>query len=208
MRAALFDLDGVLIDTEGLYTDFWAKTGREYGIPDPDFALSIKGNNLEKILSTHFPDSEVQKKVVNDLNRFEADMPFAFFEGAERLISELKAQGWKCALVTSSDKKKMASLYLTIPQLQTVMDAIVTGDMVSRSKPDPEGYLLGAKLVGVHIEDCIVFEDSFAGLQAGRSAGAKVVGLATTNPRETLTGKADRIYDAIAEITLQDLIDL
>jgi len=208
MRAALFDLDGVLIDTESLYTIFWAGIGLEYGIPDPDFALSIKGNNLEKILSEHFPDSEVQKEVVNRLNDYEANMPFAFFEGAERLISELKAGGWKCALVTSSDRKKMASLYHTLPQLQSMMDAIVTGDMVSRSKPDPEGYLLGAELVGAHPEDCIVFEDSFAGLQAGRASGAKVVALATTNPRESLIGKADLVFPSISAITLQDLIDL
>ncbi len=103
-RAALFDLDGVLVDTEGLYTEFWAEIGRDFGIPDPNFALAIKGNNLEKILNAHFPDPRAQKEIVERLDAFQARIPYAFFDGALDLIHGLKAAGWRCAVVTSSDR--------------------------------------------------------------------------------------------------------
>ena len=70
-----------------------------------------------------------------------------------------------------------------------MLSGLVTGSMVKRSKPDPEGYLTGAQLIGVPIEDCYVFEDSLQGLQAGMSSGATVIGLATTNSRSRLKGK-------------------
>lgn len=206
MHAALFDLDGVLVDTEGLYTEFWAQIGRDYGVPDPNFALTIKGNNLERILSTYFPDPEDQKDIVERLDRFQATMPYSLFDGALSLIEDLREAGWRCAIVTSSDLKKMESLYDALPVLTQVVDAVVTGDMVSRSKPDPEGYLLAAKFLGADPKDCIVFEDSYAGLEAGRAAGAKVVALATTNPADTLADKADLVFPDISAITLDKLI--
>lgn len=204
MRAALFDLDGVLVDTEGLYTEFWAEIGRRYGIPDPDFAINIKGNNLDRILSGYFLP-ETHSDIVARLDAFQSAMPYAFFDGAVRLIGEIRDAGWKCALVTSSDRRKMESLYLALPELREMMDAIVTGDMVKKSKPDPEGYLLGARLVGVEPRQCVVFEDSYAGLEAGRAAGAHVVALATTNAHTSLIGKADIVFDSIAGITVDKL---
>lgn len=208
VRGALFDLDGVLVDTEGLYTEFWAEIGRNFGIPDPDFALTIKGNNLERILTSYFPDREIQNEIVERLNRFQASMPYTLFDGALSLIHDLREAGWRCAIVTSSDRRKMESLYASLPVLEQVMDVIVTGDMVSHSKPDPEGYLTAARFLGADPKDCIVFEDSIAGLAAGMASGAKVVGLATTNPMYTLQGLADHIFPSIAAISMPDLVSL
>ena len=199
-RAALFDLDGVLIDTEPQYTRFWATIGRDYGVPDPDFALTIKGTNLGKILSENFPEAECQRVIVERLNAFEAEMPFVFFPGAEAFVAALRAQGWRTAIVTSSARDKMQSLYRSLPQLPEMMDAVVTGDMVSRSKPDPEGYLLGAKLCQCAPEQCVVFEDSFQGLRAGMASGAKVVAMATSNPHEALAPLAHMVVATFAGI--------
>ena len=79
---------------------------------------------------------------------------------------------------------------------------------MERSKPDPEGYLKGAELIGIPIEDCFVFEDSLQGLQAGMSSGATVIGLATTNPRERLKGKAHRIIDDFAGFTVDMMLEI
>ncbi len=204
-RAALFDLDGVLIDTEPLYTQFWAAIGRDFGIADPDFALAIKGTNLGKILSENFPDTEQQRQIVARLNAFEEDMPFSFFPGAEEFVQQLREMGWRTVIVTSSAADKMQSLYRSLPGLPAMMDAVVTGDMVSRSKPDPEGYLLGAKLAGVPVEQCVVFEDSYQGLRAGMASGAKVVAIATSNPAESLAPLAHIVASTLASVDVSEL---
>lgn len=77
--------------------------------------------------------------------------------------------------------------------------------MVTKSKPAPEGYLLAARLVGAVPEDCYVFEDSLQGLAAGMSAGATVIGLATTNPRERIDNKAHKVIDGFTGFTYDDM---
>ncbi len=91
------------------------------------------------------------------------------------------------------------------PELREMVNVVITGSMVSRSKPDPEGYLKGAELIGAPVEECCVFEDSLQGLQAGRSSGATVVGIATTNSREKVAPLADITVDRFEEILSLEL---
>ena len=99
----------------------------------------------------------------------------------------------------------MSRLFGMYAGLRELFGAVVTDSMVSRSKPDPEGYILGAKLLDVPSQRCVVFEDSFNGLRAGRAAGGKVVALATTNPRESLEGLADDLIDSISEYNVEKM---
>jgi beta-phosphoglucomutase-like phosphatase (HAD superfamily) len=94
----------------------------------------------------------------------------------------------------------MEFLFNQHPEFKTHFDAIVTAADVTKSKPDPEPYLIGAAKAGCKPEECVVFEDSFQGIEAGRRAGAYVVGIATTNPAASLEGKADRIVNSLAEL--------
>ena len=82
----------------------------------------------------------------------------------------------------------------------------MTDEDVTASKPDPQGYLLAAERLGAKAGEFAVFEDSFAGLEAGRRAGALVVGVATTNPRETVEPRADITVDTVADITPERLL--
>ena len=85
---------------------------------------------------------------------------------------------------------------------------MLTDADVTHSKPHPEGYMKAAARLGVPSENAIVFEDSYAGLQAGRAAGGKVVALATTNPRHTLTDKADVVLDSFVGLSVDGLLNL
>ncbi len=190
---ALFDLDGVLIDSEGLYTQFWASIGHEFNHPSPTFAMDIKGTTLTQILSL-FP-AEVRPAIMRRIHEFEDEITYSLFPGVEQFLKELRDRGVRMAIVTSSDDVKMSYLFKQHPSLRDYFDVVVTGSMVTKSKPDPEGYLKAAELIGVAPEDCYVFEDSFQGLEAGRAAGARVIGLATTNPRESIESKADIVID-------------
>lgn len=189
--AGLFDLDGVILNTEGLYTQFWQEQGK-LGHPEiPDFSQKVKGHTLKEILADYFPEPESAKQIVERLTVFERQMPFEYIPGVEKFIESLKENGVILAIVTSSDEAKMQNVYRALPELKEWFDVIVTADKIVRSKPDPECYLLAGKEVGTEKENCVVFEDSFSGLEAGRRAGMKIVGLATTNPADRISDKAN-----------------
>lgn len=195
----LFDLDGVLVDTEGEYTRIW--TGIEARFPTgiPDFAHYIKGSTLPTILEHHFAPAD-RAAVSRMLKEQEEAMHYPLFDGVRELLETLKANAIPCAIVTSSGDGKMERLFGALAGFCELFGAVVTDAMVAHSKPDPEGYLLAARLLGADIGRCLVVEDSFNGLAAGRAAGAVTVALATTNPAEVLAGKADVVLEDIREL--------
>lgn len=204
--AALFDLDGVVLDTERLYTRFYTALGKRYNLPDPDFALNIKGSTIEKILATYFPTPEASADVLKSIREFEENMDYPVCEGVVEFIDSLHGHDIRVALVTSSSIDKMRKVAARVPELLERFDVMVTGNDVSRSKPDPEGYILAAHRLGADPADCYVFEDSLSGLAAGMASGATVIGLATTLPAERLAGKAHKLIDGFAGFTVEDML--
>ena len=201
----LFDLDGVLLDSEGQYSIFWASMDEEYPTGVPDFARFIKGFHLTRILG-YFADDEERQTVLDKLLAFERNMKFDFFPGALEFVKKLRDAGMPIAIVTSSDRKKMQALYSQHPEFPTLFDQIVTGDMVAKAKPDPECFLMGAQLIGVDIKDCIVFEDSRNGLIAARASGARVIGITTTLTAEEVTPLSDLTANAVSELSLEQVL--
>lgn len=187
----LFDLDGVLVDSEREYTRIWDTIDREFPTGVPNFSKVIKGGNLDHILREYFPDPEVQTKVVARLYEMEAAMRYDYTEGARALLEWLRAEGRPTALYTSSNEYKMAHLYRDLPEMPQWFDHIVLGSMVTNSKPHPEGYILAASKLGLPPEQCLVVEDSRQGMQAGRAAGARVAGVAGTIAAEDVAPLAD-----------------
>lgn len=202
----LFDLDGVLIDSERLYSGFYDNLGELYNIEEENFSMAIKGSTIEQILSKYFSSPEASADVLRRINEFEANMEYPICEGVIEFLSELKSRDIPAAIVTSSSDNKMVKLWNQHPGLKAYFDTIVTGGDITRSKPDPEGYLLAAKRVGCNPEDCYVFEDSISGLAAGMAAGCTVIGLATTLPAERLKGKAHILIDGFAGFSVDDMI--
>ena len=201
----LFDLDGVLLDSEGQYTIFWERMDLAHPTGIDHFASYIKGFHLTNILS-YFENDDVRHQVLDALVEFERNMRFEFFPGALELVRQLREAGVPMAIVTSSDRKKMQELYSQHPDFPTLFDCIITGDMVTKAKPDPDCYLLGAKLLGIDIHDCIVVEDSRNGLLAGRASGAKVIGIATTLPADEVASLSDVTANAVGELTIEGML--
>lgn len=200
--AALFDMDGVVLDTEGQYDQFWIKQGNLYHPGMPDFYKKIKGMTTEKILGDYFTgNAELQQQILRELNEFESRMDYPYFPGVERFIRTLLEHGVRIALVTSSDNMKMSYVLKAHPEFTELFERIITADKVTKSKPDPECYLLAAKQLQMETDVCCVFEDSFAGMEAGRNAKMKVVGLATTNPREKIEGRVDQVLSGFTRCT-------
>lgn len=200
IKAALFDLDGVLIDSETLYTRFWENVGKVHKLPSPTFAYDIKGTTLDDILTTYFPEPDVRRSVDNLLHKFENEIVYPIFPGALEFVDKLRDRGVKTVIVTSSDNKKMDFLFAQHPDFASHFDAIVTAADVTHSKPHPEPYLVGAAKAGADAKECLVFEDSFQGLESGRRAGCRVIGLSTTNRAEAIEGKAEAVVDSLGEL--------
>ena len=207
--AALFDFDGVIMDTELQYTIFWNEQGEKY-LHVKNFGPGIKGQTLTQIYDKHFAGElvSVREQITSDLNLFEKDMAYEYLPGVQDFLVELRRHNVKIALVTSSNDEKMENVYRTHPEFKEQFDRILTGDMFKRSKPAPDCFLLGMEIFGTVPENSFVFEDSFHGLQAGRSSGAKVIGLATTNSREAIAGKADYIIDDFNGMTYDKLLTI
>ena len=192
-KAALFDLDGVVFDTEPQYTVFWGMICRQYHPEHLGLEHEIKGSTLTQIYDRWFsgPLASERASITARLDDYEQQMHYDYITGFEALVADLHRHGVKTAVVTSSNIPKMESVYRYQPRFKELFDAILTSEDFSRSKPDPDCYLKAAARFNVSPEECIVFEDSFNGLKSGRAAGMRVVGLATTNSAEAIAPYSD-----------------
>lgn len=204
----LFDFDGVIVDTESQYTIFWDKMGKEY-LGAENFGMTIKGQTLKQIFGKYFDGRlKEQEEIVPQLDRFESQMSYEYMPGFLEFITGLKSAYIPTAIVTSSNDDKMAHAFRAHPELPELVDAILTSEHFSKSKPDPECFLKGMEVLKGTPESTIVFEDSLHGVNAGRASGAKVIGLATTNKSEVLTPLCDMVINDFTEISLKDITAL
>lgn len=202
----LFDLDGVLIDTETQYSKFWDSMAKLYNLTDDDFSNKIKGTNLDHILNTYFTDKSSHKHIVEMLIDFQSKMTYELMPGVETLIGQIEESGTPMCIVTSSDDKKMESLFDQLPFVKLHFPNIITGDQVTHSKPNPECFLKGAEKIGCDIRDCVIFEDSPNGIRAGLASGAKVIALSTTLPASALQSLTNNIIPGFNGLSFHDII--
>lgn len=206
-KAALFDLDGVLIDTEGQYFQFWGVIVPKFLPQYPNFGNMVKGCTLVDIHQRFFDNDPAKYGEIDRLlNEFEATMKYKLFPGALELVDELRRNGVLCAIVTSSNQEKMASLAKQLPDLTAHFDHVFTAEDAGKGKPAPDCYINAAKYFGVRPEECLVFEDSINGLKSGRSAGAFVVGVTTTNSAEIVEPLADLTFAGLHECDAPSLL--
>lgn len=203
----LFDLDGVLVDSERIYTKIWDSIEKQWPTGIENFPYKIKGTTLEDILTRYFPE-DIRGKVTEELIRLEGMMIYGPLPGAVEFLDKLRERQIPLALVTSSNNLKMEHLWQDMPGFDRKFNLIITGDVVSHSKPDPEGYLKAAEGLGVSPARCAVFEDSMQGVKAGRAAGAYVVGVAGTLKAEDIAPFCDIVVNAVAEIDVDALTSI
>lgn len=216
IRAALFDMDGTLVANTPYHLRAFAIFCERYGVTDWEAKLTkVFGMGNEDILGLIMPDA-VREKGIEAL----ADEKEAIYreiyapdirpvEGLVELLPDLRAAGIRCA-VGSSGCKANVDFVLEKCAIEPYFDARISGDSVSRCKPDPEIYLTAAAALGVTPAECVVFEDAKAGIEAARRAGAgRIVALATTLSRaelereEGLFAIIDRFNDLDLETLLQ-----
>jgi beta-phosphoglucomutase len=184
--ALVFDMDGVLIDSNPVHREAWTEFNRRHGLETtPDMLERMYGKRNDDIVRDYFGDSLSPAEV----DRLGADKERLYREMVGERIEEVMVRGIRgflekyrsvpMALASNAEPQNVRFL-LDRARLAPYFRVVLDGSQVSRPKPDPEIYLLAAKRLGIAPANCIVFEDSHSGVQAALAAGMRVIGLHTT----------------------------
>ncbi|MFI6032917.1 HAD family hydrolase [Streptomyces sp. NPDC051315] len=182
-RALLLDMDGTLVNSDAVVERVWRRWAERHGLDGDEVMKVVHGRQGHASMALLLPGRPMEQNLADNarmLAEETADMDgVVAVPGAAEFLASLR--GLPHALVTSADvplsTARMAAAGLPLPGVR------ITAESVGASKPDPEGFLKGAAELGVDPADCVVFEDSGAGIAAGRSAGMRVVGI---GPRAAL----------------------
>lgn len=195
-RAILFDLDGVLVDSAECVARTWRRWAARHRL-DPDHVIALAhGRRAIETVRLIAPELSADAELAT-LAASEATTSDGVYEiaGARELVERLPASGWG---VVTSGIRAVAEFRLrhTGLPLPTVM---ICADEITRGKPDPEGYLMAAAHLGLSAADCVVIEDTPAGIESAQAAGMRVVAIATTYPPELLS-RADATVARLADL--------
>ena len=207
--AFLFDLDGVIIDTEPQYDIFWEKTADKYKLNIDNFVNLIKGTTSFDIMSLYFSGFSkiVQQEIISDYKAFELNMDIIVVPGALDFLEDVKNAKIPMGLVTSSDDYKINYIFSQLT-IRHYFDTVVSAGRITKGKPDPMCYLLAAQDLNISPWNCFVFEDSFNGIKSGNAAGMKVIGLSTTNPVESIVQDCIIVISDFRHFSLNFLLSL
>lgn len=194
--AILFDLDGVLVDSTAVVVRTWRGWAEDRGLDAGRILEVAHGRRAAEIVRLFAPDLDADSEA-RELERIEVeDLDGVLeIEGAQDLLSSLPADGW--TVVTSGTRalasSRMEHVGLPLPE------RFVSADDVENGKPHPEAYLKGAGVLGVRPEACVVVEDAPSGVSSARSAGMRVIAVATTHREDDLR-EADAVASSLASI--------
>jgi sugar-phosphatase len=199
--AILFDLDGVLVDSTGSVTRQWRRWAEEQSL-DPDEVVEIAhGVRTIEIVRRLAPHLDADAEVVR-LEKREADDQegVSVMPGAADLLKTIPEGRW---CVVTSGTRYLATSRLKLANLPAPK-VLVSADDVSKGKPHPEPYLMGARLLGVNPAECLVIEDAPAGIRAAHAGGMKAIGITSTYPASALQ-EADAVVQKLGQIKVGDI---
>jgi beta-phosphoglucomutase len=213
--AAIWDVDGTLVDTAELHFAAWVQLAAELGreFTREDFTATFGRRNPEIIRAVFDPNAD-DAIVANLGERKEASyrttaaqQGIQLLPGCRRLLDKLQSRGWVQALASSAPRANL-DLILELTRTRTYFQAIVAMEDTSRGKPDPQVFQLAAERLNLPKFCCVVFEDAVAGVQAANAAGMKCVAVRFVghHPVETLQAAgADWIVDSLESVTVADI---
>jgi beta-phosphoglucomutase len=205
IQGVLFDLDGVIIDTLHYHYLAWKHMFEKHGGTVSEHTILLhEGRNSREVLPILMKEtgvdipSEQQDRFIDEKRAYyRSIVQVKQYPGAFKVIDELKARGYKVALVTACALKNMQ--HSLSSDQQAHFDFIITGDEIPRAKPFPDPYLEAARQLGLHPAQCVVVENAPLGIEAARNAGMYCVALVTTLGKEYL-GSADCMLQDIEEL--------
>jgi beta-phosphoglucomutase len=215
LQAAIFDMDGTMVDSMPFHAKAWRLFFESKGLNVSDVEIKEKGHGtLFDIMPRFFGEGlsrEASYSLAMEkelLYRKLYEPHIKAIDGLEGFLQTLKARNIKIGLGTAADYSNTDFTIDTLA-LRHYFDTIVTSDLVPVGKPSPDVYIYAARALGVPPENCIVFEDTFSGIAAGKAAGMKVVAVTTMHSIEECKGvDADGIIADYHEVNLEHLMKL
>ncbi|HEY3379635.1 MAG TPA: HAD-IA family hydrolase [Armatimonadota bacterium] len=209
--AVIFDLDGVIVDTKAAHKAAFLQLGDEvgYSMTDEQFRHAFGRRNEEifpYLYGQPLPPERVawladrKEAIFRDLVRGKVQA----LPGVPKLLPALRDAGFHLAIGTSTPRANV-DLILDALQIAALFETIVSAENVTKGKPDPQVFCLGAERLGIPPARCVVVEDAIAGVQAARRGGMKALGVTTNHERESLH-EANRVVDSLAEVTPTDFL--
>ncbi len=205
MRGAIFDMDGILFDTEKLYQETWREVAAEMGEALPyEFTLAVSGAAKDAVFRAireyyHTDDPERVADEVYSRMALKQELPLPIKPGVPEILKAFRDRGAGLA-VASSTYHEQVKKNLERNGLLSYFDAVVSGDEVTRTKPDPEIFLKAAKKIGVLPEECYVFEDSFNGIRAAHAANScAVMVVDLMEPDDEIRSISDYVFHSMTE---------
>jgi mannitol-1-/sugar-/sorbitol-6-phosphatase len=200
VRCILFDMDGVLISSTGADERCWLRWARHHRMEGTFSLQSTHGRRALDTLRAIRPDLDpiVEQRRLEDYDA-EDHSGLIILPGVEKLLISLPASRW--TIVTSATVRLLEGRlkFAGLPLPAT----LVSADKVTHGKPHPEPYLTGANLLGFAPSDCLVIEDSPAGVASGKAAGCKVLAVLSSHLRSELNG-ADWFVDSLEQVTSEE----
>jgi beta-phosphoglucomutase family hydrolase len=193
LKGAIFDMDGVLVDNMGIHMEAFAAIAQRYGVEVNTYSvLGMAGKGNDEIFRLIFPADVVERVGTAALGVEKEAIYREMYaprltpaHGLIAFLDGLRSHGVRIAVGTSAPTVNMDFVFDGLG-IRHYFDAIVNVDMVKRAKPDPEIYLRALAELGLPGDECLVFEDAIAGIQAAHAAGIRVVALSTSIPAPTL----------------------
>lgn len=206
IKAILFDLDGVIVDSLHYHYLAWDHMFKEIGgsVTEESIFLTEGMNSFEilphflKQFNVDLPVEKHKKFIEDKRSYFRQIAKLTYYPQAFETIEELRSRGYTTALVTACARKNMEKSIDS--EHQKLFDFIISGDDVPRSKPNPDPYLIAQKTLGLEVSDCIAVENAPLGVESAKNAGMICIAVESTLGREYLQ-KADFIINEIQELT-------
>ena len=211
MRAVIFDMDGVLTDSEPLINAAAIEMFRELGITvQPEDFLPFVGTGENRyiggVAEKYGAKVDIVKVKARTYEIYLSMVPekLEAFPGAVELVRQCRAQGYPCAVASSADRIKIEANLDKIGLPAETWEVVVTAEDVQKRKPDPAIFLTAAERLGIDPANCTVIEDAVNGVEAAKAAGMRCVAVASSFPADQL-GQADLVYASISDILPGDL---
>jgi len=205
IEAIIFDMDGVISDTQKLHSKIESMLLKRYGIEITPEQITRKYSGVrtqdffEKLLEQQEQEYNLEKLMQEKWTRMRnlASISVDPISGSSNLIKTLKENRYKLAVASASNSDYVQAVLKTL-KIQNYFNCVVTGDMVSCGKPDPESFLLAASKINTKPENCLVIEDGISGMTAAKRANMKCIGLVENKKGEYPT---DYLVTSLSEIT-------
>jgi beta-phosphoglucomutase len=205
IKAVLFDLDGVLIDSMPHHVSAWQEVFRQEGVEVPEMVFRLAegekaGLTIRKLAKEHhldWSDEKLDEMIAKKRRIYRSRAPRGMRPQAKKAVLFCQSQGWKTGIVTGSVQSNLN--WMLSEEERSLFDLILSSEYYLNGKPDPEPYLNAARALGVEPEHCLVIENAPLGIRSAKAAGMTCIALTTTLPAEELH-EADLIIGDLDEI--------